>query len=55
MRTVKVRIRGTINDEVEVTLADADLPDDATDEEIEEAALEAWRYTEFEDLTAEVA
>jgi hypothetical protein len=55
MKTVKVRIRGTINDEVELTLADADLPDDATDEEIEKAALESWSYTEYEDLEAKLA
>ena len=54
-RTVRVRIRGTINDDVQLVLADVGLPDDATDAEIEEAARESWRYTEYEDLTAEVA
>lgn len=49
MVTRKVRIRGTINDEVEV-----EVEEGATDEEVEEAALLAWRYVEYEDLSAEV-
>lgn len=47
MRTVKVRVTGTINDEVEV-----DVEDDATHEEIKEAALDAWSYVEYQDLEA---
>ena len=45
MRRWKVRIRGTINDEIEV---------EADDEAgAKEEALSQWRYVEFEDLTAD--
>jgi hypothetical protein len=43
-----VRIRGTINDEVEVE-------DAASEEEAKEIALRDWRYVEFEDLEADDA
>lgn len=45
VRKFKGRIGGTINDEFEV-----DVEDDATEEQAREAALESWRYVEFEDL-----
>lgn len=47
--TRQVRIKGTINDVVEV-----EVGEEASEEEIKEAALEGWRYVEYEDLTAEV-
>jgi hypothetical protein len=44
MPTYKLRITGTINDEVEV---EAD-----SEEEAKEKALMEWRYVEYEDLEA---
>ncbi len=43
--TAKVRIKGTINDEVEVEYEPGE-----TDDEIREKALMGWRYVEYEDL-----
>jgi hypothetical protein len=45
----KVRIRGTINDEVEV-----EVEEGTPDEEVVEQALSAWRYVEYEDLEGEI-
>jgi hypothetical protein len=47
VKTVHVRIKGTINDEVEV-----EVEDGMTDDEIKDKALSEWRYVEYEDLTA---
>lgn len=47
MSTWKGRIKGTINDEFEVE------GDFANEDEAREAALEQWRYVEFEDLEVE--
>ncbi len=44
MTTWRARIRGTINDEIEVDL------DTEDENEARELALDAWRYVEFEDL-----
>jgi hypothetical protein len=46
----RVRITGTINDEVEV-----EAPDITTEEQARAVALEEWRYVEYEDLEAQAA
>lgn len=42
MKTFKVRVKGTINEEVEVEAEDA--------EQARNIALNDWSYVEFEDL-----
>jgi hypothetical protein len=48
MLVAKVRIRGTINDEVEV-----EYEPGMTDDEIREKARMEWMYVEYEDLVAD--
>lgn len=49
METWRVRIRGTIEDVIEV-----DVEEGTDEEDVKEAALNAWQYVEFQDLDGEV-